>query len=396
MRIPIPSFRVQIMALVLFFVINSALFYRNYFLDSFASYTQGVTGLKMDNQIGRLYQDYSGDLPDSIRAAYRKDVEAILSTEHQSSILRDMFKKELSVYSGFIFAFLSIAVLILFLISINLITRPLQRLQAATLDLAKGDWSIQVTESKLSPLNDMIISFNSMIRELESSRKKLVQAEKESAWRDMARVLAHEIKNPLTPMRLSLQRLERKYAEKSADIDEVFQRMSTVMHEEISGLEALASEFSQFARLPKANLEYFHLTDQLDDILVPYQNQVDISFNKSQNPPRFYGDIAQIKQMLVNLIQNAIQSGARNLKISCAVGDHWEISIEDDGHGIPDEYMEKIFEPYFTRREKGTGIGLAIVKRIIENHDGTIAVKSTVGKGTTFTLTFPVTYETTP
>ncbi|MCK4904038.1 MAG: HAMP domain-containing protein, partial [Candidatus Marinimicrobia bacterium] len=135
-----------------------------------------------------------------------------MSTENQKAIARRVFINEIELYSKFIFFFLTVSVIILFFISFYFITRPLKRLQDATLQLAQGNLTVSVKESKFSPLNDLIISFNTMSQELESNRKKIIQAEKDAAWRDMARILAHEIKNPLTPIRLSLERLEIKYA----------------------------------------------------------------------------------------------------------------------------------------------------------------------------------------
>ncbi len=390
MRIPLPSFRIQIILLVLFFLINSVLFYRNYFLDSFSNYSKQVTDLHMDDRITELYQKYSDNLSEQSKNDFRNDVEALLSTEKQSDLFRTLFRDELRLYSAFIFAFLSIAVLILFLFSFNLVTRPLMRLQSATDELSGGNWSIQVQESRFSPLNDLIVSFNRMTRELDDNRRKLIQAEKESAWREMARVLAHEIKNPLTPMRLSLERLERKYKNQSPDFAAIFSRVSEVLHEEINNLQELASEFSQFARLPKASLRRFNLAEQMEDIIEPYVTQAEINLHKNSDAPEFYGDRMQLKQVFVNLIQNAIQAGSTTINISCAIANNWRLIFADNGKGIPEKNVGKIFEPYFTRREKGTGLGLAIVKRIVENHDGTIEVESTVGKGTTFTLTFPL------
>jgi len=390
MRIPLPSFRIQIILLVLFFLINSVLFYRNYFLDSFSNYSKQVTDLHMDDRITELYQKYSDNLSEQSKNDFRNDVEALLSTEKQSDLFRTLFRDELRLYSAFIFAFLSIAVLILFLFSFNLVTRPLMRLQSATDELSGGNWSIQVQESRFSPLNDLIVSFNRMTRELDDNRRKLIQAEKESAWREMARVLAHEIKNPLTPMRLSLERLERKYKNQSPDFAAIFSRVSEVLHEEINNLQELASEFSQFARLPKASLRRFNLAEQMEDIIEPYVTQAEINLHKNSDAPEFYGDRMQLKQVFVNLIQNAIQAGSTTINISCAIANNWRLIFTDNGKGIPEKNVGKIFEPYFTRREKGTGLGLAIVKRIVENHDGTIEVESTVGKGTTFTLTFPL------
>jgi len=231
-----------------------------------------------------------------------------------------------------------------------------------------------------------------MAGELESNREKLIQAEKEVIWREMARVMAHEIKNPLTPIRLALERLERKRKSGESEFQNIFQSATSVIHEEIDNLQSLASEFSEFARLPEARISPHNLSEQLNEVIVPYRNQADFQMDLSDDLPPFYADRVQMKQVFVNLIQNAIQSSVNDcaISISTSIDDSKiKISISDNGSGISSEDMKRIFEPYFSKREKGTGLGLAIVKRIVEQHDGTIDLESQVGIGTTFTLTFP-------
>jgi len=391
MRIRLPSFRSQILILVLFLLFNSVLFLRNYFLDSIETYSRAVESLNSEQDFNHLYQTYGHLLSDQEQEAFKKDIESMAATQRQNSLARNIFKKEVALYSKFIFVFLSVVVLILFFISFNLITRPLNRLQAATNELSKGNWSIQVPESRFSPLNDLIVSFNTMIRELESNRNKLIQAEKESAWRDLARIMAHEIKNPLTPMRLSLERLEQKYALKAPEFEAVFSSALAVMQEEISNLQRFASEFSQFAKLPKAESVDYNLNQQLTEIVQPYREQAEIHLNFASEHLRFHGDKTQMKQVFTNLIQNAIQSSPENcvLQISTRSKEkEIQVILEDNGPGIPAEDLGKIFDPYFTKRTKGTGLGLSIVKRIVEGHGGVIQVDSTPGKGTRFTLYF--------
>ncbi|NOZ74266.1 MAG: HAMP domain-containing protein [FCB group bacterium] len=180
----IPSFRVQIVLLVLFLVINAVLFFRNYFLENLTSFNAGVEALEIETQIADLHARYGQHLPAEVQDAFREDVEALLETEHQVGLARDLFRREIELYSYFIFIFLTLSALILFFLSFNLISRPLKRLQDAAVSLAAGDWSIQVQENRFSPLNDLIVSFNHMVSELESSRNKLVRAEKELAWRE--------------------------------------------------------------------------------------------------------------------------------------------------------------------------------------------------------------------
>jgi nitrogen fixation/metabolism regulation signal transduction histidine kinase len=393
MRIPIPSFRTQIVLLVLFLVVNSALFLRNYFLDSFQSYSNQVDALKIDEKVNQVYQKYQGKLDQQSKSEFKADIEAILVTESQKTLAQKLFRNEIRLYSAFIFIFITIFVLLLFFISFYLITKPLQRLQSATVRLSKGDLSTEVQESRFSPLNDLIQSFNTMTKELNSSRKRLIQAEKESVWRDMARVLAHEIKNPLTPIRLSIERLERKYYSSSKDFDQVFGNVKKTIHEEVNNLQTLASEFSQFARLPVARPVNYSIHDQLQEIIKPYQDKAKIILSINAESDHISADVDQMKQVFTNLIQNSIQSlesDNRLIEIETSANTHYiQVMIKDHGQGINPKDLDKIFEPYFSKREKGTGLGLAIVKRIIEQHDGTITAASDPGAGATFTLTFP-------
>jgi len=382
----------QIVFLVLFLVFVSALFFRYFFLESFQEYATNVEKLDVSGKINQMYQSHSSKMDVENRNKFREDVESVLSTEWQRNLEGDLFKKEITLYSRFIFIFLVIVVLILFFITFNLISLPLRRLQSGTEDLSKGNWDVRVKESKFSPLNDLITSFNRMTGELESTREKLIQAEKEIIWREMARVMAHEIKNPLTPIRLALERLESKQRSGGQEFQNIFQSTTSVIHEEIDNLQSLASEFSQFARLPEARIRPHKLNEQLNEIIVPYQNRANFKMELSDNLPLFHADKMQMKQVFVNLIQNAILSSGDDctIHISTLIVDaRIRIAISDNGSGISSKDLKKIFEPYFSKREKGTGLGLAIVKRIVEQHEGIIGIKSKEGEGTTFTLTFP-------
>lgn len=391
MRLPIPSYRVQIFIVVLFLIVNAVLFYRNFFLESFDEYVETVEQLRTNERLDTLYRTYAPLLKDEQQNKLKSDVEELLGTEEQKALARKMFRRDLNLHSSFIFLFLTATVLILFFFSFSLITRPLRRLQSATEELSRGNWTVQVKESRFSPLNDLIVSFNGMIRELEQNRNRLVQAEKESAWREMARVLAHEIKNPLTPIRLSLERVEQKFKSGSKKVASVMESASQVIREEIDNLESFANEFSRFARLPEAAFSLYDLNEQLVEIVEPYHNQVEIQLQLDDQLPFIHADRSQMKQVFTNIIQNSIQSmdnGGHIAVTSQNDNGTIAVSVEDNGLGIAAEDLEQIFEPYFTRKKKGTGLGLAIVKRIVKNHNGSISVKSTTGKGTEITLHF--------
>lgn len=397
MKIKIPSFRSQIFLVVIFLVFNSVFFFRNYFLDSFQDYNSALESMDTEGELNKFYQNYNNYLDRDKKQDFKTDIESLLTLERQKSFAADLFQKEITLYSKFIFVFLSAAVLILFFFSFSLITRPLNRLQAATYELSRGNWKVEVKESKFSPLNGLIVSFNAMIRELDFNRKKLIQAEKESAWRDLARVMAHEIKNPLTPMRLSLERLEQKFHYKADDLDAVFLNVTAVIHEEINNLQKFATEFSLFAKLPAAVKENFDLNLLISEIIKPYESQADFDFEMGKEILLIKADKSQLKQVFTNLIQNSLLSAKDNcrIRISSAVKHHKiKIIIEDNGPGIALIEKEKIFEPYFTKRTKGTGLGLSIVKRIVENHDGSIELDTKIESGARFIIEFPIEQKT--
>ena len=393
MKFRLPSFRAQIILLVVLLIVTSVLFFREFFINSFQSFSDTSETLSINEKSRKLFDDYNFQIDEINREQFRTDIEEIMSTENQKAIARRVFINEIELYSKFIFFFLTVIVIILFFISFYFITRPLKRLQDATIQLAQGNLAVIVKESRFSPLNDLIVSFNNMSHELLSNRKKLIQAEKDSAWRDMARILAHEIKNPLTPIRLSLERLEMKYASKSKDLDSVFSNVTKVIHEEINNLQTFATEFSKFARLPEAVMVHYNLNKQITEICTPYQTELKVELKLNGELPLLFADKIQIKQVLENLIQNSINAAKEdfNIKINTIFTDsEINISIKDNGRGIETKDISEIFNPYFTKSRGGTGLGLAIVRRIIENHGGSINVKSTIDVGTTFNLSFPI------
>jgi len=392
MRKLVPSFRLQIILLVSILLTASVLVFRSYFIDSFRKFQNQIEYLELDSKINTLYVEYRENLEEDESDAFKNEVENLLMDVKQIELAGDFFEREIKVYSIFIFVFLVLTVLIIFLVSFGLITRPLARLQEATKELAGGNLDIYVKESPFSPINDLIVSFNAMTAELVENRNKLLEAEKEMMWREMAQIMAHEIKNPLTPIRLQTQRLENKYLMGSDDLDRVFADVMKIVNEEVDNLQSLVNQFRDFAKMPTANFEEYSLSDQLCEIAMPYDSEVNITCDIEEDLPQFYGDKMQMKQVFVNLVQNAIQSmdsvNDGELLIKAAYEEpNFVITIADNGSGIPEEDMKNIFKPYFTKKKKGTGLGLAIVKRIVQSHEGTIEVESEPKEGTIFTIT---------
>ena len=390
----LPSFRIQIIVVFLLLLVVSILFTRQFFLKSFNSFLQRISQQDVTLQLNRLYDQYAPHLPLEEREKFKQEIETLMINQSRTDLAVDLYRREVTIYSIYIFVFVLLAVLIIFLLSINLITRPLRRLQTATRALAAGDTDIQVRENRFSPINDLIVSFNQMVREINRQRQRAIEAEKQLIWKEIARVMAHEIKNPLTPIKLTIERLESKGLRRPEELAPVLKESITIIKEEVQNLQSLVNRFREFATLPAASKESYALKDQLTEIVRAYQPTFNIELIVESELPSIYADKMQMKQTFVNLIQNAMQAcvpGQGKLTITVGTNDSsFSIAFKDNGSGIKAEDMSKIFEPYFTTKRKGTGLGLAVVKRIVENHGGEIAVASQSPGGTTVTISLPI------
>ncbi len=378
----LPSFKIQIIVIMFILLVLSGLLTRYFFMTQFNDYSQDITSLNLYDKVHDLYSKHKD-------AINKEEVSPILTDINKIELTTYLFRKDMTLYSTLYVVISGLVVLIILLIFLTLITRPLNRLQAGTKKITTGDLKVRIRESRFSPINGLIVSFNNMLEELESNRDKLLQAEKDMLWREMAQVMAHEIKNPLTPLRLSAERMEMKYLGKSENFDKIFQDSMEVINEEINNLQHLVKEFSKFARMPSANFEEYDINEQIREIIPPYRGKVDITLALNPEIPQFFGDKMQMKQVFVNLIQNAIQAmPARGMIeiLSKHENGNFIFSIKDSGDGIPPDDMERIFRPYYTTKEKGTGLGLSIVKRMINQHQGTIEVDSKKGEGTIFII----------
>lgn len=390
----IPSFRLQIFIIFIILLFISVMFTRTFFIRSNDEFLQRLSEQNILANIESLHADFSDSIPTNQSQKFNRDVESLMLGQKAIDLSVDIYRQQINAYSRYIFIFILLSVLIVFVLSISLITRPLRRLQAGTQALMSGEKNIQIMENRFSPINDLILSFNSMVREVDRQRRIAIEAEKQLVWKEIARVMAHEIKNPLTPIKLSVERLEMKAGSNTEINTRLLHESLGIIKEEVNNLQTLVERFRGFASLPKARPEFYRFDVQLEEIVGAYRSDHNIALNIETNLPLIYADKIQMKQAIVNLIQNAIQSSDRddfhifiNLRID---GDTIVLEIKDNGPGIPSKYIEKIFEPYFTTRRKGTGLGLPIVKRIIENHHGNIMLSSVEGHRTTFTITLPI------
>ena len=242
----------------------------------------------------------------------------------------------------------------------------------------------------------LVKEYNKMVRKVEENAVLLAQNERETAWREMARQVAHEIKNPLTPMKLNIQYLQQALKTGYANIEELTAKVTESLIEQIDNLSYIASEFSNFAKMPEAKPEQVDLNELLERIGELYLNDdIQVHIEKEQEQMIIYADRNQLLRMFTNIMENAVQSipEERGGKIDIVArydGNDAIISFSDNGRGIPDDVVEKIFQPYFTTKSSGTGLGLAMTKKIIEFWKGSIWFETKVDKGTTFFIRIPL------
>jgi len=252
-----------------------------------------------------------------------------------------------------------------------------------------------VLEASSKEINLLITAYNRMVDELEISAVKLAQSEREEAWREMAKQVAHEIKNPLTPMRLTVQSFQRKFNPNDVDIKQKMNDYSETLIQQIDTMNAVASAFSNFASMPAQQNETLNVVEVVE-LTLDIFNEEEIVF-KSESPEIISKiDRTQLIRIITNLVKNAIQSIPeqqvdKTVHVTVKKEDQKVlIMVKDNGIGIKPEDISRIFEPKFTTKNSGMGLGLGIIKNIIENYKGTITFETEYGNGTTFTVSLPI------
>ena len=278
------------------------------------------------------------------------------------------------------------------------ITNPLRMIQKefSKIELGKEIKPIQYKGD--DEIGSLVSEYNRMVKELVRSVKMLAKSERESAWREMAKQIAHEIKNPLTPMKLSVQQLQKAWDDKSPKWDEYLNIFSNNLIEQIEHLSSIASEFSNFAEIPKSKGEEVNVITKIKKSVELFSNKGNIDFKidmNGNNKVFIYFDKEKMVQVFSNLINNAIQSipDDRRGEISISldiIDKNVLVKIADNGIGIPKEIGDKLFEPSFTTKTSGMGLGLAIVKNIMEDVGGRIWYETEIGKGSTFIIEMPL------
>jgi two-component system, NtrC family, nitrogen regulation sensor histidine kinase NtrY len=310
-------------------------------------------------------------------------------------------EEEISV---FLVALINIYVL-LFVFSVvmaiflsNFITGPLQLIRTKLRDVKLGKSNELIEWNGRDEIGSLVNEYNRMIVELSESAERLAQSERESAWREMARQVAHEIKNPLTPMKLSVQHLERAWKDKAPDIDKKLEKFTRTLVEQIDTLSDIASEFSNFAKMPESNPENFNVVELAKNVVNLFKDtpEAEVIISSLSSPQIMVrADKNQLLRVFNNLIKNAIQSMPVDQKGRVEISIKTEnnfvlIEVKDNGEGIPDDQKEKIFVPSFTTKTGGSGLGLPITKNIVNDAGGRIWFKSVQGSGTIFYVELPL------
>ncbi len=280
----------------------------------------------------------------------------------------------------------------------NRITHPLRLLQENLARISLSEKNERISYSGNDEIGNLVREYNQMVEQLIYSAELLARSERESAWREMAKQIAHEIKNPLTPMRLGIQHLQRLWGKQGKDSDEQSARIMKTFLEQIENLSSIATEFSNFAKMPLANNEKVNLHSVIEDtvsLFSEYENtaiEVDPLLKKEMY---VYADKEQLNRVFINLIKNAIQSipddreGLITIQAEIKSG-HVTIMVEDNGKGIEEDIRGRLFQPNFTTKSSGMGLGLAISQNIVRNAGGRIYYQTETGKGTRFFVLLPL------
>jgi two-component system nitrogen regulation sensor histidine kinase NtrY len=279
-------------------------------------------------------------------------------------------------------------------------TRPVVELARAAREVAAGNWNTKVVVSGNDEMAELATSFNRMTAELLTQKERLVQAERVAAWRELARRLAHELKNPLFPLQLTVENLVRAREQSPEQFDEVFRESAATLLSELANLKGIVGRFSEFSKMPHPQLQPVRVNELVRGVAQLFQAQLrapgrpavtsKLELDEGLSP--IAADAELLHRAISNLVLNAMdampQGGTMTLRTRSADGKVL-IEVSDTGSGLMPEECERIFTPYYTSKQHGTGLGLAIVQSVVSDHGGRISVHSEPGHGTTFLIELP-------
>lgn len=280
------------------------------------------------------------------------------------------------------------------------VTRPIEQLADAAQSVAAGNWDTRVQVSGRDEIAQLANSFNQMTTELLAQKERLVQAERVAAWRELARRLAHELKNPLFPLQLTVENLIRSRTQYPEQFEEVFRESSQTLLTELANLKAIIGRFSEFSKMPQPQLQRVNVNEVLRGVVQLFQAQfnvpgkpaIECRLETDESVGPIAADPELLHRAISNLVLNAMdampQGGTLRL-LSRREPQKVIIEVSDTGTGLTPEECGRIFTPYYTSKQHGSGLGLAIVQSVVSDHGGTITVRSQPGKGTAFVIELP-------
>jgi nitrogen fixation/metabolism regulation signal transduction histidine kinase len=279
------------------------------------------------------------------------------------------------------------------------VSRPVEQLAQAAREVAAGNWDVKVPEGSSDEVGMLAVAFNRMTMELVSQRERLVQSERVAAWRELARRLAHELKNPLFPLQLTVENMIRAKKVSPEMFEEVFVEGVATLADEIANLKTIVGRFSDFSKMPRPLVSEVDLRDVLTRVIRLYQpglaqreHPIEMVAEMGAHAMPVSMDAELMHRALSNLVLNAMdampEGGTLTLSAS-RNGDQARIVVRDTGQGMTAEECERLFTPYYTTKQEGTGLGLAIVQSVIADHHGAIVVESNPGSGTAFVIDLP-------
>ena len=330
-----------------------------------------------------------------VRAADREGILTVPAALRQRDIEREIDDLDRGVH-------LAVLCFILLGAAIGLslaerIADPIRRLTRATQRIARGDFDARIAVRSVDELRRLVDAFNSMAGELKAQRIELERTHRLEAWAEMARQVAHEIKNPLTPIQLSAEHLLRVHADEGRPLGAVVEGCINTILGQVRLLRQIASEFSSFASSPQVKLGPVAVPELLSEILEPYRSglagRIEIRNGVSGPLPEVLVDRTLVLRALANVVENALHAmpGQGELIVSAAAeADSVVVTVRDTGVGMDEEALARVFEPYFSTKTSGTGLGLPIARRNVELSGGSIEVESRKGQGTTVKVRLPV------
>jgi two-component system nitrogen regulation sensor histidine kinase NtrY len=279
------------------------------------------------------------------------------------------------------------------------ITRPVRQLAGSVRQVARGNWETRAEISSSDEIGQLAEDFNGMTQQLRETRERMLQAERVAAWRELARRLAHELKNPLFPLQITIENLQRSRSAPADLFGEIFEESTTTLLAELENLKRIVARFSDFARMPTPDPQPLDLNALVRTTMKAFDAQFRDPARKPVTPrlalaedlPEISADPEQIQRALRNLVLNALDAmpeGGTLTILTHAETDRVILEVTDTGQGLTSEECERLFTPYYTTKQHGTGLGLAIVQSIVSDHGASISVRSDPGQGATFRIEF--------